>query len=49
MRENAVNIERNRQVCIELSAKNGRPIWNSIKVGLKDKVIYSQMWRVTTM
>ncbi|MEE0185657.1 MAG: hypothetical protein U0I40_04300, partial [Oscillospiraceae bacterium] len=41
--------ERNRQACIELSAKNDRLIWNSGKAGLKDRAICSQRWRFTAM
>jgi site-specific DNA recombinase len=41
--------ERSRRVCIELSAKNDRLIWNSGKAGLNAKEICSQRWRFTAM
>jgi len=41
--------ERNRQACIELSAKNDRLILNSVKAGLNGKEICSQRLRFTAM
>lgn len=41
--------EQKMMACIELSAKNDRLIWNSVKGGLKGRAICSQKWRFTAM
>ena len=41
--------ERKRQVCIELSAKNDRLTWNSVKVVWKGRAICSKRWKSTAM
>ena len=41
--------EQKRMVCIELSAKNDRLIWNSVKAGSKGRAICSQRLKFTAM
>ena len=41
--------ERKRQVCIELSAKNDRLAWNSVKVVWNVRAICFLKWRFTAM